>query len=317
MRTEIELPEQFACLAGQVKYVQQHSHSEYSSSCPRCGGSPHPSGEWPDRFRMFSNGRPRVWCRRCGFFAFVDSLTKGYKASAEEIERFRREQEQRAEARLRSAQRELELLRSSKLWLHYNEMLGEHERAWWRGRGVPDVWQDLWELGWSHERQAASIPIKDDTGQCRNIKYRTVDGQPRYYYHLSGVPAMPFLTDPELKDPSHIIAVEGEIKAMVVYIAWDNPNGCVVGLPGLNPSPSVIETLSKAEKVTLVLDPGADTPGENGWSPLGRLVQQMRSLNPKGRYLKLIPPVKVDDGILAAGLDKHEVNQLLRSAVKV
>lgn len=50
---EAALPPQWACLTGKVLFVQQHSPTEWSSTCPECGGDVHPSGEWPDRCRLF------------------------------------------------------------------------------------------------------------------------------------------------------------------------------------------------------------------------------------------------------------------------
>jgi len=54
------LPGAFGSLAGQLRYVRQVSPEEYSSECPRCGGEPHPNGEWPDRFRLFLRGYSMV-----------------------------------------------------------------------------------------------------------------------------------------------------------------------------------------------------------------------------------------------------------------
>jgi len=79
--------------------------------------------------------------------------------TAEELAGWQREREQEQEARLRSAQKALEHLRSTELWIQFNKMMAERERQWWRSRGIPDSWQNVWGFGWNHDRNAASIPI--------------------------------------------------------------------------------------------------------------------------------------------------------------
>jgi hypothetical protein len=74
MPREAPLPPQWACLEGRVRYVQRHSAVEYSSSCPQCGGDVHKDKSWPDRFRLFIDGKPRAWCRQCGLRAFPDQF---------------------------------------------------------------------------------------------------------------------------------------------------------------------------------------------------------------------------------------------------
>jgi len=305
-----DLPAPFLALHGQVQFVQQATRSEFSSSCPKCGGDQHPNGEYPDRFRMFTEGKILGWCRRCGYLWFPD-MAGDSRISPEELDRFRQEQKERAEARLRSAQRELELLRDSKLWERYNSMLGERERAWWRGRGIPDVWQELWEFGWDHQRNAATIPLFAPGGECVNIKLRLMDESAgRYRYHLTGQPAPLFLCDPDADMGGHVIAVEGEIKAAVTWITLDDSHTTVVGMPGLNPSPDVKRQLAQADRVTLVLDPGADKRGPDGWSPMGRLVKDIG----RDRCSVLIPPCKIDDMLLAMGADKWDARWILKHA---
>lgn len=307
------LPPQWASLEGKVQYVQRVSDKEYSCSCPKCGGFPHDSGEWPDRCRLFVDAHPTLFCRKCGLVAYPDQFGDERFAppSPEELERFRQEQKERAEARLRSAQRELELLRDSKLWERYNSMLGERERAWWRGRGIPDVWQELWEFGWDHQRNAATIPLFAPGGECVNIKLRLMDESAgRYRYHLTGQPAPLFLCDPDADMGGHVIAVEGEIKAAVTWITLDDSHTTVVGMPGLNPSPDVKRQLAQADRVTLVLDPGADKRGPDGWSPMGRLVKDIG----RDRCSVLIPPCKIDDMLLAMGADKWDARWILKHA---
>lgn len=311
---EAQLPPEWAILEGTVSYVQRVSDKEYCCSCPTCGGQPHASGEWPDRCRLFLGERPRLWCRRCGLVAFPDQFgdSRFQRPSAEELKRFREQREAEAQAKLRSAQRELQLLRDTHLWESYHDALGQAGRQWWRGRGIPDDYQNFWGFGWCSERNAASIPLFGYGWTFENIKYRLCDeSKGKYRYHVSGLSAPLFLCDPDRAIEGHVIAVEGELKSAVLAITLDDPRACIVGIPGLNPSPHITATLAQAERVTLILDPGSDRVGHDGWSPMGRIVQAIGRSNCR----VLILPGKIDDILIAMKASKWDVQQILRQAV--
>jgi len=236
--------------------------------------------------------------------------------TAQELETWRKEQEETEEARLRSAQRALDNLRDTKLWEKYAEMAGDQGRTWWEGRGIPYPFQVLWNFGWDYDLTrwncaSATIPLFDQAGECVNIKHRLQDdSKGRYRYNVVGQEAPLFLCEPKADMSGHLITVEGEIKAAVTFITMDDPAACIVGLPGLNPSQSIIDTLSQADRVTLILDPDSDTPGDNGWSAAGKLVQAIG----RDKCKLLVPPAKVDDGLLASRSDRWDMRRLLRQA---
>jgi hypothetical protein len=315
MPREVGLPPIFAWL--NVRYVQQVSPTELSASCPQCGGEPHPNGEWPDRLRIFLDSKPLAWCRRCNYMRFADQ-GEG-ELNPDELEKWRKEQEQREMARQRSAERALANLRSARIWERYHEALDDHARSWWHRRGVPAHWQDWWQLGWRdeyrvpvggdrwHRTPAASIPLLDASGECANIKLRLVNppnDAGKYRYELRGQAHPPFLCNPEQRMTGHVIAVEGEIKAMVTFLTLDDANTAMVGLPGASPGKESLAVLSDAEHITLVMDPGAR---EAAWN----LVKQLG----RERCSVLIPPVKIDDGILQAQMTRHDVRRMLRNAI--
>lgn len=311
-----DLPAPFTGLVGHVYYVQQVSQREFASSCPKCGGTPHPSGEWPDRFRIFVDEHPLGWCRRCNYTWYPDMAEGFTPPTAADIERWRKRQEEQEEARRRSAEQALANLRSKDLWVQYHDMLDQRARQWWRSQGIPDSFQDWWQLGWDHDTtrwgaQSATIPLFGADGQVLNIKHRLMDeSRGKYRYNVPGLPAPMFLCDPERGLQDHVIAVEGEKKAMVTYIAIDDPASCVVGLPGLNPPAHLCDSLSQSERITLVLDPGADKRGPDGWSPMGRLVTDIG----RDKCAVLIPPCKIDDMLLAMGADKWDARWILKHA---
>jgi len=318
---ESPLPPEWQCLEGKVNYVQRVSSKEVSCSCPTCGGSVHQSGELPDRCRLFIDDHPTLFCRRCGLVAYPDQFGDGHwtPPTPQELETFRQKREESEAARLRSAERALAHLRDTKLWEQYAEMSGERGRQWWEAQGIPYPFQVIWSLGFDYDLArwgcaSATIPLFNQAGECLNVKHRLLDeSKGKYRYNVVGQNAPLFLCEPEADMGGHIVAAEGEKKAMVAYITLDDPHACIVGLPGLSPSQSIIDTLSKAERVTLILDPDSDVPGADGWSPAGRLV---KSIGRRSTSL-LIPPGKIDDGLLASRSDRWDMRRLLRQAVEM
>jgi hypothetical protein len=249
---------------------------------------------------------------------FPDQGETRNTASREDIERWRREQVEREEARKRSAERALQHLRDDAVWQRYHTALDATARAYWRGRGIPDDWQDYWSLGWHRhyamrdregdlvETPAATIPLFDRDGQVLNVKLRLIrppDDAGKYRYLVSGQPHPPFLTNHTLPLTGHVIAIEGELKAAVTYIAIGDHAAAVVGLPGASPARHIIDQLAEAERVTLVMDPGA----EEQTAKLAGLIGPRRTR-------VLILPHKIDDIILATKATPAMVRRWLGQA---
>ena len=311
-----QLPPIFGQYNSVVRYIQKRSSVRYTSTCPSCGGGVHPDGEWPDRCVWFLNGKPCGWCSRCNTLFWPDNAPNWQPPSPAELEHWRREREQEELARLEEANRRLALLRSHRLYEKYHDMMDEQARQWWLKRGIPADYQAFWKLGWEADTTrwgcpSATIPLFDASWNILNIKHRLTDERKgRYRYHVPGLPAPPFLCNPDADMSGQIIAIEGEIKAAVCYVALDDSHACIVGLPGTQVSPLIKEQLSQAERITVVLDPGADQPAADGWSPMGRLVSELG----RERCAVLIPPCKIDDLILRIRATKWEVRTLLRQA---
>jgi len=309
------LPAPFAALAGKVDHVRQVSATEFCGSCPQCGDQGHHGRDLPDRFRMFLDDHPTGWCRRCSYLWYPDMADANTpKPSRAQLDAWRREQIQREEARKRSAEIALAHLRDEQLWEVYYAALDDQARSYWRRRGVPDAFVDYWRLGWARARRfggvqcdSATIPLFGEAGDVLNIKHRLQDESAgRYRYELIGLEAPPFLCKPGESVGGHVIAVEGEIKSMVTFATLDDASVCMIGLPGTNPAAGIIDTLKRADRVTLVMDPGAKRDG----------IDLARQIGIAKTWL-LVPPVKIDDGILAAGLDSREVRQVLESALEL
>jgi predicted transcriptional regulator len=316
MRREAALPPAFQWLAGKVSYVQQVSETEYSASCPACGGTVHEDGSWPDRLRIFD--RPEhslAWCRRCNYMRFADQDTKPVDPAL--AERWRLEQIQREEARKKSAERALDLLRQEQRWVRYHETMPERGILWWETRGIPRAYQYVWQLGWRDDLavfvdsdwrllEAATIPVFDLAGNVLNVKNRIIqppEGVPKYRYELSGHTAPLFLCNPGEPLDGHVIAVEGEIKAAVVWTKLQDAHAQVVGLPGTSPPRESLGVLSQAKRITLVMDPGSEEEAARLAQTLGR-----------DRTRILVCVEKIDDAILRNQMGKAEVVRWLKQA---
>ena len=316
MSREVPLPPEFAWLAGRVHYVQRHSPREYSSSCPACGGEVHRSGEWPDRFRLFLDAKPLGWCRRCGELLFAD---QGENPPPKDvIEAWRKQQIEREEERKRSAERALAHLRSARLWETYYAQVEGAGRAYWRAAGIPDSYADYLQLGWcpmkrfwrdgaAFDTPTATIPMFEPGWTCRNVMHRLIDAKDgdKYRPEIAGQGQLLYYTDPDLDLTDNTVLVEGAKKATVTKIMLDDAATCVVGLPGTALNADNVARLAGPGRLTLIMDPDARAQAWRLCEALG-----------KARCRVVLPPMKVDDGILAARLSTREVRGLLREAVR-
>jgi hypothetical protein len=324
MRRESPLPSQWKVLEGKVRYVVQVSETEFCCSCPACGGDVHEDGSFPDRCRLFVDSHPRLFCRRCGLVSFPDKFggQSFSKPSTEEIERWRQEQIVREEARKRSAERALQNLRNSACWERYYQQRenSPEARQRWEQRGIPEAYQSFWELGWDKQHEfylgnnyfssaTLTIPILDPRREVLNIKHRILnppEGCPKYLPEIGGQGQLLFRTDPDANLDGEVIVIEGEIKSMVTFARIDDGSMKIIGIPGDTPGEGITKQLLQAERIIVVLDPGSEEKARRLCSKLG---------SQRTRYL--IPPVKIDDGILEADFRKSDIVKLLRKAVPI
>jgi len=237
------------------------------------------------------------------------------------MEQWRQERIRAEEARKRSAELALENLRNGRLWERYHKAMDTFARRYWEQRGVPRFFQDLWGLGWDNAHEfyvngqpyitpTATIPVFSTGWQLLNIKHRlqnVPDNAGKYRYEITtkatGHPL--FLCDPDKTIEGDVIAIEGEIKAMVTYVTLDSGKANVIGLPGSTlKKEDMAAQFANADRVTLVMDPGARVAAWELTKAIGR-----------EKCRVLIPPVKIDDGILAGHLTAREVRALLKNAV--
>lgn len=317
----MEIPAPFAAL--KVSYVKRRSANEYSSSCPRCGGERHEDGEFPDRFRMFikskATGKPLGWCRACNYVWLPEKLTpereKVWEAEKAEIEA-----EQRTTAELKIA-----LLQQSKVWERYHESLNGTYREYYYLRGLSDFWIDYWLLGYNPEKTfwadgeefvspALTIPVftpgQEQPVNIRNRILKPKNPMDKYRPEFGGLPASIYYTDRDTKPKGRVLLVEGEFKAMTVFITLGDLSYYVIGIPGKTPALELLSPLADCEIVYLLLDPDAHFP--NGTERVSAVSRLATFFKERARIIQT--PDKIDDMILAGHMDKSGLLHLIKNA---
>jgi hypothetical protein len=296
---------------------------------------------WADGYRCFSCGAQGdvfSWMTDYHHMSFMDgmkALNGGAMPDFDPVERAKRAEAnakqvaERLEAQISKAQDALKELRSAQKWLEYHNNLDRTRRQLWEYRGIKDdFWVDYWKLGyapefkvWEHDggqwkvkhtSPTLTIPIWNNSWELANLKHRllsTPAGVPKYMQEKSGINAQPFIAEPDIKSGPAIL-VEGEIKAMVTFIANDDPDIQVFGIPSKNPSQDILDALKDYEPITMILDPDTYEKDADGKYPIVKVADMLgRS---RCRHVRLLE--KVDDMINNYALDSAWVRSVVSSA---
>jgi hypothetical protein len=346
MDTASSLKENFDLLAAVEGMVQlKRTGKWYIGPCPACN-------EGDDRFNMMQTPNGWRWhCRKCAPGRYWDSIDlmqkvwgtsfahtvermSGESAShntpitgddtgpakdlERAIERARRAKEQ-LEKDLAEAERALQELRSARHWEQYHRNLTNQTRQIWAYRGVPEFWQDWWQLGYDPCKKflyknankewaewatpTLTIPVFAPEWKPMQIKHRLLSPptpNDRYRPEMNGIPPQLWLSDPSRPVEGPTLVVEGEIKGMVTAATYDDERLMVAGLPAKNPGQAALATLANADPIYLLLDPDAQETARAMVDELG-----------KERTRNIFLPMKVDDAIIRYELGKEWVQSLL------
>ena len=274
--------------------------NEFSSACPQCGGG-RGGRDLSDRFRMWE--RPgkasSFWCRRCGYQGFTDDNRPGKQMSEAEIlelDELRRRESEREEKRL---QAKIEELRREAYWQGWHDAMNEQQRQLWRDAGIPNEFQNYWQLGYNpvyrgsnFTSPAMTIPYFTNGWQAQTVQYRLLNppAPSDKYRFQAGLKTTIWQADPDTEIKNAVILCEGMKKAAVTFIelvAKGNGRFCVVSVPSKAPGVDLMQMVSNADPLYIILDPDAfwgDKPSIN------RLAKMVSC--PK-RVVKI--PVKADD----------------------
>ena len=274
---------------------------EFSSACPQCGGG-RGGRDLSDRFRFWQ--RPgkasSFWCRRCGFQGFTDDNRPDHKPDLAQLLEFEELRQREVEKEERRLQAKISELQHKAYWQGYHDAMNDRQRDLWRQSGIPDSFQDYWQLGYQHEYKtndfsspALTIPYFGAEWQAQTIQYRLLNPpMPSDKYRFqAGLKAALWMADPDAEIKNAVILCEGMKKAAVTFIemvARANGRYTVISVPSKMPGRDLLDRLTNADPLYIVLDPDA-YHGKN--NAVGRLVK-MVPITPK-RIVKL--PTKADD----------------------
>ena len=295
-----------------VKFFRKRQN-EYAGPCPFCGGK--------DRFVIFTNRPFPHWnwfCRKCGKEGWADNLNTRLREelTPELRAEYARKQQESDIAKKNTQAKALATYQKSRIWEKYHKNLTEKHRAWWRTQGIPDEWQDFWQLGYvphlvvgsgtsAVTRNAYTIPKFDFGWRPTNMDYRIIDPPEKVgkYRPIKGLPATPFISMPEGRT-DRIAIVEGAKKAMVLHARNIMPDyTCVFGIPGDTSWCGLEVTAKKYRRVWIMLDPGAEKFAHRLATAIGK------------HAIVVELPDKPDDMVLA-GATRNDFLALMRKAEK-
>jgi len=230
-------------------------------------------------------------------------------------ERRKRAEEYEEKKRLEYHQA-LEELWNARAWETYYKNLesNDNARQLWKQRGIPEQWQDYWQLGYcpdftyytdiaKHHSPSLTIPIWNGEQYPSNIRHRILNPfnpTDKYRPDRPGLKALPFIADPFEKDHDCVLVVEGEVKAMVSYIWLDSTKWQVYGIPGKENYRELCESL-RGRRVWIAFDPDANDQAEKAANIIGG-----------ARILNL--PYKIDDALTGGYIDKQNLRYMIKMA---
>jgi hypothetical protein len=280
------------------------SRFEYRSlnGCPFCGDSG--KGDKSDRFRVFTNEKPRYWCRKCGTQGIIASLlqsnplTYGQRRLAQiEAEQRRLAQQQQDHERRLSA---LEQMAKSQDHIKYHKSLNEQSLEYWFSEGMTAKTIDRYLLGYCDKcptypkSPSYTIPVIN-RDKLENIRHRlsNPNGTGKYRPHLAGLGNSLFNVDLLDQAKERIIIVEGSKKSIILaQCGFLN-----VGITGKRAFKTAwLPWFDHIERIIVCLDPDA----------IESAFKLARVFGERARVT--VPPVKIDDAIVkhSAGYDDIE-----------
>lgn len=275
------------------------TEGEYRSTggCPWCGDGN--KGSASDRFRLILDGGsgPRVWCRKCDGFEFLDALDR-----VEDIDR-RLAAVERRQSELEQKQKEhddrlqkLEIMQASIDHITYYNNMGDHLESlnYWTSEGMRPETINERLLGYCPKCPTApftdsmTIPVLY-RGKPWNIRHRLLhpNGSGKYRPHMPGLPTMLFNADDLHRIEDYILILEGEKKSIIVSQETNLPNVAIMGMASFQQSWT--SKFEKYKNIYIALDPDAEN----------RAVSIAKLFKGKAKVVSL--PLKADDFFVLAG----------------
>ena len=278
-----------------LHFIKQRTANEWSAECPVCGDSGHVGNDWPDRFRMFNDDKPLGWCRSCGHIEYAED-SNDLRPSPEKLAEIQQSRQRLAEQERQRLNAKITELQKTAVWEAWHNTMSEAHRALWRQAGIPDEFQDYWQLGFTtYETReftspALTIPFFGSGWEAKTIQYRlTNPPQPNDKYRFqAGLKAQLWKAEPDTDIKNAVLMCEGMKKAAVSFIelvAKASKQLTVTAVPSKMPGQDILRGLANADPLFVCLDPDVSS------KELYRIVKMLPNV-PK-RLVKL--PAKADD----------------------
>jgi hypothetical protein len=302
-------PSQFTELGLQTDKFTQSDKKSWRGPCPACGGT--------RRYVVFTDHEFPLWNGMCDQCGRRDKFWQGRAHLDPAKIKSLHEQMEREQAQLaRERQAKLDEFSVSEIWQNLHNRMNPSHRQWWTSQGVPDDWQEYYQLGYKEAHraehggeyqvfQAYSIPKFDFGRKLVNIDYRLIGAPTEWgkYRPQQGIPQAAFISNPDLTDyPDEVYIVEGSKKAMVcnIYLTANDPL-FFIGVPSCN-SWAGITAKVKERRCWIMLDPGAEM-----WAS-----KLAREIGKNARIIRL--PDKPDDLAMSGALYAGNLEYLKKTA---
>ena len=252
----------------------------------------------------------------------IDRLGGGAEITQEqrlerEVKRAKVQQE-RLDREIANAENVLEALRSERAWEQYHTNLLDSQQAQdiWASQGLPYEWQVTYDLGYApgfYEGPSITMPVFTPFDKAPvNIRHRIIgrDGD-KYRPEKAGLPTSFYWAMPKLGATERLFLVEGEKKAMVLFLHLYNAGLTgtqVIGVMGAkgNIKPELVPQLADTKSIYYIPDPDVDKP---------KIYKTLKTLGKPASLISL--PNSVDDMLNANIIDGSQVIALTHNAVKV
>lgn len=189
----------------------------------------------------------------------------------------------------------------------FHDRLIPETRELWREKGISDVGQDRWFLGFTlvvpeyeWTGPGLSIPYIGKDGECKTIQYKLVKphGKMRYTNTRHIIPPVFWASHPE-RNSGPLLVVEGAIKGMVVteYLEAAGYDMTIAAVHSATPGEAVWIQLrdSGFDPIYLMLDPDALVPRPK--QAVSDAAKAGLILGDRSRYVSLLG--KPDDMLLS------------------
>lgn len=162
-------------------------------------------------------------------------------------------------------------------WVSYHEGMTAGQRAKWGAMGIPDAFQDRWQLGHTDSRGgngSLTVPIFSPGWQFENIEYRHVGGGKGGIEYQIDTPSI-WLADPDEAPMGECLLFPDTVAAAIGYVDLVIMAGnemSVAALPGFDASGVDLRLFEGCDTLYIVTDPGSTRGSQHAVASAKRML---------------------------------------------